>query len=333
MPMPLLLLLIPLLMLCGTARAATYAFQSDTFAWESASNNVVWEQSNTSYPERRRQEEHQLYRRLHLQVRRSRLQRGAHPFQRRAAVRRRQRIPSGFTTNTNLPNSGHDRLILMYWDDINPRTGGTVRYQQKGSAPNRYFVVSWDKRAALQPGRHLYVPGHPVRERRFQVPVRCRQRRRRQRHHRRRESSNSDYTLYSFNNAFGTSGTAIRWTRDSAPVRRVSAHLRLRGQRLERRFAGGVRPLRQRAPWPPRRQRPDHRQAARVCQGASIPEQHHCSGQHDAVNTAFDLDATLGAKGAVSFWYKQQRRPWSGSGSAQGAVAGCQYWRTTSGSS
>jgi len=37
-----------------------------------------------------------------------------------------------------------DRVIAGYWDDLEPGSGGTVRYGILGTAPNRRFVVSWE---------------------------------------------------------------------------------------------------------------------------------------------------------------------------------------------
>jgi len=33
--------------------------------------------------------------------------------------------------------------IFPYWDDLNPSTGGNIRYSTLGSAPNRRFVTTW----------------------------------------------------------------------------------------------------------------------------------------------------------------------------------------------
>ncbi|RLB48583.1 MAG: hypothetical protein DRJ42_22885 [Deltaproteobacteria bacterium] len=51
--------------------------------------------------------------------------------------------------NSCLPtSSGRPPQILTWWDDLNPATsGGSVRYQTLGSAPNRQFVVRWDTAA------------------------------------------------------------------------------------------------------------------------------------------------------------------------------------------
>lgn len=50
--------------------------------------------------------------------------------------------------NGDLPTSGAgtttSALIMPYWDDLNPRVGGSVTYATLGSAPNRRLVVSWN---------------------------------------------------------------------------------------------------------------------------------------------------------------------------------------------
>ena len=138
------LLALALLLLSLPIHAATYGFQSDTFAWKTASNTVTWEQTNTSYP---RDDDKRVvnftggftfsfggvsYNSVRI------ISNGALQFGADTAFHQ-------VFTNTTLPVGGsHDRLMLMYWDDINPNTGGTVRYEQKGTAPNRYFVVSWE---------------------------------------------------------------------------------------------------------------------------------------------------------------------------------------------
>jgi hypothetical protein len=308
MRIPLILLLIHLLMLCGAARAATYAFQSDTFAWESASNNVIWEQSNTSYP--RDDDKKNIsftgdftftfggiaYNAVRIHSN------GALQFGADSAFHQ-------VFTNTNLPVSGHDRLILMYWDDINPRTGGTVRYEQKGSAPNRYFVVSWDSvpHYSLDGTYTFQVILYENGDFKYQygagnaagasatIGV---------------EVSNSDFTLYSFNNAFGTSGTAIRWTRASSSPG-VSAYYAFE----DAAWSGASQEVFDRSGNDRHGRRAGNAQVTangKVCQGAAIPN-NSTAASMDAVNTAFDLDATLGAKGSASFWYKSTPA-WNGSG-------------------
>lgn len=293
---------------CVPLQAATYAFQSDSYAWETAANNVIWEQTNTSYP---RDDDKQVVNfsggftfnfggvdynavRIHSN---GALQFGA---------------DSGFHrvyTNSTLPVAGHDRLILMYWDDINPRSGGSVRYEQKGVAPNRYFVVSWENVPHYSLGgvytfqvilyengdfKYQYGAGNAAGAS-ATIGV---------------EVGNSDFTLYSFNNAFGTSGTAIRWTKASSSPG-VSAFYAFEDMS----WNGASQEVFDRSGNDRHGRRIGNAQvtaAGRVCQGALIPA-NTSAAVIDAVNTAFDLDATLGNKGSISFWYRGNQN-WSGSG-------------------
>jgi hypothetical protein len=46
-------------------------------------------------------------------------------------------------TNYSLPYFT-DPFIAVFWDDLDPSSGGEIYYQTMGSAPNRTFVVQWD---------------------------------------------------------------------------------------------------------------------------------------------------------------------------------------------
>ena len=46
--------------------------------------------------------------------------------------------------NTSLATGAGDRLILPYWDDLDPSIGGTVTYGVFGAAPDRRFAVTWN---------------------------------------------------------------------------------------------------------------------------------------------------------------------------------------------
>ncbi|MGB5324932.1 MAG: DUF6701 domain-containing protein [Pseudomonadales bacterium] len=45
--------------------------------------------------------------------------------------------------NAALPYGLADRMIMPYWDDLNPASGGAVSYDTLGTAPDRRFVVTW----------------------------------------------------------------------------------------------------------------------------------------------------------------------------------------------
>ncbi|MGE0789858.1 MAG: hypothetical protein AB7S26_29565 [Sandaracinaceae bacterium] len=48
-------------------------------------------------------------------------------------------------SNSCLPLSFSPLVMIMpYWDDLYPPSGGSVRYQTLGSSPNRQFVVRWN---------------------------------------------------------------------------------------------------------------------------------------------------------------------------------------------
>ncbi len=47
-------------------------------------------------------------------------------------------------SNTSLPYSGTSApFIAVFWDDLNPGSGGTVYHHLQGTAPNRQFIVEW----------------------------------------------------------------------------------------------------------------------------------------------------------------------------------------------
>jgi hypothetical protein len=53
-------------------------------------------------------------------------------------------IPTSTSTETNLTAlAGGTNLIALAWTDWNPTLGGTIRYETRGTAPNRQFIVQW----------------------------------------------------------------------------------------------------------------------------------------------------------------------------------------------
>lgn len=299
----------------AAASAASYAFRSDTHAWESASQPVVWEQTHTRYP----RDDDQMV--VHFT--------GGFRFNFGGVAYSAVRIhangalqfgaDSGFHrlfSNTALPVSGHDRLILVYWDDINPNTGGTVRYEQKGSAPHRHFVVSWENvpHFSLAGTYTFQVILFENGDFKFQygsgnaagasatIGV---------------EVDDADFTLFSHNHAWGTSGTAIRWTRARATPGLAAFYAF-----EDPPWSGAAQEVHDRSGQERHGNRVGNAQVigtGRVCQGASIPA-NSTAALVNAVNTGFDLDATLGSQGSLTFWYRGNAN-WSASGAHDAQLA------------
>ncbi len=124
------------------AQAATYCMLSNqAYAWDTATTNVVWDQTNTSYPI---DDDKQVvnigfnftfagtsYSQVRI-ISNGLLQFGADQAMQQAYL------------NQPLPAPVYLNFLAPYWDDLDPAIGGTVRYSLLGSAPNRRFVVSWE---------------------------------------------------------------------------------------------------------------------------------------------------------------------------------------------
>ena len=46
--------------------------------------------------------------------------------------------------NAHLPYGDRHDTITAYWDDLNPGSGGSIKYGTRGSGSNKHFVVSWN---------------------------------------------------------------------------------------------------------------------------------------------------------------------------------------------
>jgi len=303
------LLLVLFALLPFQAMAATYAFQSTNYAWESANTNIVWDQTQTGFP---RDDDKQVinmgftFRFAGVNYTQVRVHaNGALQFGADTQFHRQ-------FNNTDLPvtttppacsgcsaGSQADRLMLLYWDDINPRLGGTVRYQTKGTAPNRRLVVSWENVPHFNFGGAysfqaiLYESGEFV----FQygtgnasgvsatIGV---------------EVDNSDFTLYSLNSEYSYSGTAIRWFIPSGEPARLAEY------RFEEGVLNGT--VNEVIDWSGNA---FHGQAVGsasseadgyICRGVRIAA--NTNGTSNAVNTNLDIDAAIGNSGSITFWYR-----------------------------
>lgn len=304
-----------------TAQAATYAFKSTTYNWETTNQNIVWDQSRTNYP---RDDDKQVvnlgftfnfagvnYNQVRIHAN-GVLQFGADTEFHRQFENTNlpvTNLPPNFCQFFFLcyPGSQADRLMAIYWDDINPILGGTVRYQTKGAAPNRRFVVSWENVPHYNFGGQysfqaiLYENGDFV----YQygggntsgvsatIGV---------------EVDNNDYTLYSFDSPFSYAGTAILWYRPSGQPQRLAEYwfeeglwsyqpnevIDWSGNGYNGNAMGNTQSTAD--GW--------------VCRAADIPL--NTTAVTSGINTNIDVDAAIGNSGSISFWYNSNSR-WNNS--------------------
>lgn len=303
------LFLLLLVFISTQLNAATYAFRSTSFAWETASNNIIWEQTQTGFPiddDKRVLPIGFTFRFAGVNYTQVRVHsNGVLQFGADTQFHRQ-------FNNTDLPvtsippacsgcvaGSQADRLILVYWDDINPRTGGTVRYETKGTGSNRRFVVSWENVPHFNlEGLYnfqviLYENGEFI----FQygtgnasgvsatIGV---------------EVNNNDFTLYAFNSSFSFAGTAIKWFQPSGdPIKLADYWFEERqwsglpnevvdwsGNGYSGFTIGNVTSV----------------ENGRVCRAAQIPL--NTGTRVDGINTNIDVDSAIGNSGSITFWYK-----------------------------
>lgn len=138
------------------AWAGSYAFRSDSYAWESTSSTLGWAGSCTGFPSDDDQATITFtggftfpfagvsYSSVRV------LTNGMLQFGTDTGAMR-------LYTNTPLPTGAPDpygscaasttaRTLMPYWTDLDPSSsrGASVTWQQKGTSPNRYVVISWN---------------------------------------------------------------------------------------------------------------------------------------------------------------------------------------------
>lgn len=314
---PRLLLLIALALLCGLAQAASsYTFRSDSYAWESTANAVSWDRSCTNYPGDDDKATITFT--------------GGLKFTFAGTAYSSVRVltngglqfgtDTGFFrtfTNTALPagtpaasSSGcaaavTTNVILAYWTDLNPSQNGSggVTWEQKGTAPNRYVVVSWNGVYQYNTSTPytfqiiLYESANGVNgEFKFQygnanasgsnatIGV---------------QVSSSDYTQYSYNSGYNANGSAIRWFVPSGtPTRRAEYRFD------EYSYTGRVGEAADSSGNSNHGVRVGNATTsatAKVCRSLSIPA--NTTNISDAVDTLLDVNSGIGDQGSVTFWY------------------------------
>ncbi|MFO1339332.1 MAG: LamG domain-containing protein [Burkholderiaceae bacterium] len=293
------------------AQAATYTFKSDTYAWESTTNTIAWDKLCTGYPGDDDQAtitftggfSFTFAGTAYSSVRV--LANGALQFGADTGFYRNYTnttLPAGAgTTRSGCTSAATARTIMGYWDDLDPSHAGSggVTWQQKGTAPNRYLVVSWNgvyqystttpytfQIILFENGEFKYQYGNAnTTGASATIGV---------------QVSDTDYTLYSFNAGYNANGTAIRWFVPSGTPTRLAEY-----RMDEYSWSGNVGEVTDftgNGYGGVRVGSAANTASGYVCRGADIPANTDTS--ISAIDTTVDVDTALGADGGISFWYR-----------------------------
>jgi MSHA biogenesis protein MshQ len=295
----------------GPAAAVTYSFRSDSFAWETAANVVTWNKACTSYPNDDDEATITLtggftftfggtaYGALRV-LSNGMLQFGADTgFFRNYA---NTNLPAGnASTYTRCTAGPATNLMMVYWADMNPGAAGSgnVTWEQKGTAPNRYLVVSWNsvyQYATSTPytfqvilyenGQFKYQYGNSnATGSQATIGV---------------QLSTSDYTLYSYDSGYNANGTAIRWFIPSGTPARLAEY-----RFDEYSWSGRTGEVVDSSGNGNDGVRTGSAQTVangKVCRAEDVPA--NTSTAISAVDTALDVDSAIGSSGTLSFWVR-----------------------------
>ncbi len=310
--------LLPWLWLAGlcvaaTAHAATYSYRSDSYAWESATQPITWTGGCTSYAgddDRatitfRDGFKFPFAGTDQPSVRvltNGGLQFGADTGFFRSYSNTAMPIGKPGSAGGGCAATDTSNVLMAYWADLDPgRSGaGAVTWEQKGTAPNRYVVVSWNN-------VYQYNTRTPYT---FQIVLFENGEFKFQYGNANASGSNAtigvqvgptDYTQYSYNSGYNANGTAIRWYRPSGDPTRIAEYRfdetsPWSGAIGEVRDASGNRNngLRVGAA--------SVQDNGRVCRRADIPL--NTTTAISAVDTSLDVDTAIGSSGTLSFWYR-----------------------------
>jgi MSHA biogenesis protein MshQ len=308
-----------LLLLAGLpAAAATYNYSSDSFAWETAANAVTWDRTCTGYQGDDDKATVTLtggfqfrfagtnYTSVRI-LANGMLQFGADTGFHRNYTN--TTLPAGSATARSGCVAGATVNTLMaYWTDLNPSQAGSgnVTWEQKGTAPNRRLVVSWNNvyqyntstpyafQVILYEGgefKYQYGNGNATGAK-ATIGV---------------QVSSSDYTLYSYNSGYNANGSAVRWSLTNTDPARV-AEYRFDEYAYTGRV-GEVRDSSGNARHGLRIEDAASHASGRVCRALEVPA--NTDSSIDGVDTLVNVASTLGERGSVSLWWRYTNA-WSG---------------------
>jgi len=190
-------------------------------AFDNTTTNVVWSNTNTGFPN---DDDHQLvpigfnfsfggvnYTQTRI-ISNGMLHFGAD-----------QAVHQAFA-NTTLPTGAGDRLVMPYWDDLDPSSGGTVTYGTFGTAPNRRFAATWNgvprynqpftnytlQVVLFESGNILYRYGSGnANGASATIGI---------------EEDGADFTQFSFNTVSVSNAQDILWTPEVSAITRIDSH-------------------------------------------------------------------------------------------------------------
>lgn len=303
------------------ALAATYTFRGDTYQWESAANVVSWDNTCTGFPSDDDKATIALtggfkfkfagtdYTSVRV-LSNGGLQFGADTGFAPNYANTPLPVADSPSTTPDCASGPTDRVMLAYWTDLDPghTTDGNVTWAQKGTAPNRYLVVSWNS-------VYQYGTSTPYT---FQIILYENGEFKYQYGNSNASGSNAtigvqvnatDFTLYSYNSGYNANGTAVRWYKPSGASTRVAEY-----RFDEYAYSGTLGEVNDSSGNGHSGLRVGQAASTangRICRALDIPANSDSSSA--GMDTAVDVDTALGNRGSLSFWFRSNTAWNSGS--------------------
>jgi MSHA biogenesis protein MshQ len=205
------------------------------------------------------------------------------------------------------PSGNLNNTMRVYGADLNPALGGTVRYATLGTAPNRYFVVTWTnirewtqsfsgfnlQIIIYENGDFVYQYGAQTNPSGGKGDIGW-------------QLSTTDYTSYSFTSITALANSAIRFYRNGYLAYYAadeSSWNGTAGEVIDASGAGhsGVRVGSAQTT-----------AAGHDCRAADIPA-NSSTATISAINTGLDANTNIGNAGTIEFWYRANAA-WTGGG-------------------